>query len=64
MPFNFQGQVCLQNSIVYTAAATLRTWVAVPAREAWLRRIPTDVANLAFSAFAPAYAFVSLLYFV
>lgn len=64
MPFNFQGQVCLQNSIVYTAAATLMTWVAVPAREAWLRRIPTDVANLAFSAFAPAYAFVSLLYFV
>jgi len=64
MPFNFQGQICLQNSIVYTLAATLVAWVAYPAREAWLRRVPDDVANLAFSAFAPAYAFVSLLYFV
>ncbi|MBO7674452.1 MAG: putative ABC transporter permease [Atopobiaceae bacterium] len=64
MPFNFQGQVCLQNSLVYTLAATLVTWIAYPARDAWLRRVPADAANLAFSALAPAYAFVNLLYFV
>lgn len=64
MPLNFQGQVCLQNSLVYTLAATLVTWIAYPARGAWLRRVPADAANLAFSAFAPAYAFVNLLYFI
>lgn len=64
MPFNFQGQVCLQNSLVYTTAATFVAWVAYPARDAWIRRVPTDAANLAFSAFAPVYAFVSLIYFV
>lgn len=64
MPFNFQGQVCLQNSLVYTTAATILTWLAVPARESWLRRVPTDAANLAFSALAPAYALLHLIYFV
>ncbi|MDO4807940.1 MAG: putative ABC transporter permease, partial [Coriobacteriales bacterium] len=62
MPFNFQGQVCLQNSLVYTTAATLVAWLAYPTRDAWLRRLPADAANLGFSALAPAYAFVSLLY--
>lgn len=63
MPFNFQGQICLQNSLVYTTAATLVAWLAYPVRDKWLRRVPSDAANVAFSALAPAYAFVSLLYF-
>ena len=64
MPFNFQGQVCLQNSLVYTTAATLATWVAYPARDRWLRRLPKDVADLGFAAMAPAYVLLSLVYFV
>lgn len=64
MPFNFQGQVCLQNSLVYTAAATFVTWVAYPARDAWLRRLPEDVANLGFWSFIPAYTLLSFIYFI
>ena len=64
MPFNFQGQICLQNSLVYTTAATLVAWIAYPARDSWLRRVPADAANLAFSAFAPVYAFLCFIYFV
>ena len=64
MPFNFQGQICLQNSLVYTTAATFVTWLAYPARMRWISRLPTDVTNLSFSALAPTYAFLCLTYFV
>lgn len=64
MPFNFQGQICLQNSLIYTTAATLVAWVAYPAREKWLRRIPSDLANLVYSGFMPAYAFLCATYFI
>ncbi|MDO4538577.1 MAG: putative ABC transporter permease [Coriobacteriales bacterium] len=63
MPFNFQGQICLQNSLVYTAAATLLTWIAYPARQKWLRSVPTDLANSLFSGLVPSYAFLCLTYF-
>ena len=64
MPFNFQGQICLQNSLVYTAAATLVAWWAYPAREAWLKRLPSDLVNTVYSALVPAYAFLCFTYFV
>ena len=64
MPHNFMGQVCLQNSLVYTTAATLVSWVFYPARDAWLRRMPADLVNMSYSAFAPVYAFLCLTYFV
>ena len=64
MPFNFQGQICLQNSIVYTTAATLVTWLAYPARDQWLRRMPADLVNLLDSSLAAIYAFLCLTYFV
>ena len=64
MPFNFQGQICLQNSLIYTTAATLVAWVAYPARERWLRRVPSDLANFVYSGFMPAYAFLCATYFI
>ena len=64
MPFNFQGQICLQNSLIYTTAATLIAWVAYPARERWLRRVPSDLANFVYSGFMPAYAFLCATYFI
>ncbi len=64
MPFNFQGQICLQNSLVYTAAATLVAWLAYPACDKWLRRMPADLINLEFSALMPTYALLCLTYFV
>ena len=64
MPFNFQGQVCLQNSLIYTTAATFVAWVAYPARERWPRRVPSDLANLVYSGFMPAYVFLCATYFI
>ncbi len=64
MPFNFQGQICLQNSLVYSIAATLVAWIAYPARQRWLSRLPSDVANAGFSAILPTYAYLCLLYFL
>jgi hypothetical protein len=49
---------------VYSVAATLITWLAYPSRERWLRTLPPDVANTAFSALVPAYAFISFIYFL
>ena len=63
MPYNFQGQICLQNSLVYSTAATALTWLLYPARERWLQRLPPDVANVFFAAYAPVYAFLCLIYF-
>lgn len=64
MPFNFMGQVCLQNSLVYTIAATLIVWVVYPLMDRQIRRSPRDVANGAFWGLAGAYVFLALLHFV
>lgn len=64
MPFNFMGQVCLQNSLVYTVAATLIVWVVYPAIDADIRRLPRDVADGVFWGLAGAYGFLALLHFV
>ena len=64
MPFNFMGQVCLQNSMVYTIAATLIVWVVYPLMDRQIRRSPRDVADGVFWGLAGAYGFVALLHFV
>ena len=63
LPFNFMGQVCLQNSITYSIAATLIVWVFYPLMDTALRRMPRGVANaLAFGLFG-MYLFLAMLYF-
>jgi len=64
MPFNFMGQVCLQNSLVYTIAATLIVWVVYPVMDRQIRRTPRDVADAVFWGVAGAYGFLALLHFV
>lgn len=64
MPFNFMGQVCLQNSLVYSIAATLIVWVVYPAMDTGLRRLPRDVADALFWALAGIYGFLAMLHFV
>ena len=64
MPFNFMGQVCLQNSLVYTVAATLIVWVVYPLMDRGLRKIPRSVADAIFVALVGIYAFEALLHFV
>ena len=64
MPFNFMGQVCLQNSLVYTLAATIIVWLVYPAMDKGLRRLPSDMADALFWALAGIYGFLALLHFV
>lgn len=64
MPFNFMGQVCLQNSLVYTIAATLIVWLVYPLMDRALRKMPRWVVNATFVALAGIYAFEALLHFV
>jgi hypothetical protein len=64
MPFNFMGQVCLQNSLVYSIAATLIVWVVYPVMDTGLRRLPKDVADGLFWALAGTYVFLAALHFL
>ena len=64
IPFNFMGQVCLQNSLVYTIAATLIVWVFYPLLDRWIRRSPEGVVNaVAFGLFG-MYLFLAMLHFI
>ena len=64
LPFNFMGQVCLQNSLVYTIAATLIVWWVYPAMDRFLHRLPKRYADGIFFALVGMYAFLAMLYFV
>ena len=63
MPFNFMGQVCLQNSMVYSIAATLIVWVVYPLMDRALHRAPRGVANAIAFALMGMYLFLAMLYF-
>ena len=64
LPFNFMGQVCLQNSTVYTVAASLILWIFYPLMDRGLRRMPRSFADGLFFALLGAYAFSALLHFM
>ena len=64
MPFNFMGQVCLQNSLVYSIAATLIVWVVYPFMDSVLHRAPRGVTNAIAAGLIGMYLFLAMLYFV
>lgn len=64
LPFNFMGQVCLQNSLVYSIAATLIVWVVYPLMDSALRRAPRGVVNAIAFGLLGMYLFLALLHFV
>ena len=64
MPFNFMGQVCLQNSMVYSIAATLIVWVFYPLMDAILHRAPRGVVNAVAVGLLGTYLFLAMLYFI
>lgn len=63
LPFNFMGQVCLQNSMTYSIAATLIVWVFYPLMDTALRRMPRGVANAIAFGLLGMYLFLAMLYF-
>jgi uncharacterized membrane protein len=64
LPFNFMGQVCLQNSTVYTVAASLILWIFYPLMDRGLRRMPRAASDALFFALLGIYAFSALLHFM
>ena len=64
MPFNFMGQVCLQNSMVYSIAATLIVWVVYPLMDTALHRAPRGVVNAIAVGLLGMYLFLAMLYFI
>ncbi len=64
LPFNFMGQVLLQNTLVYSAAATFILWVVYPLMAKALHRAPQSVVNGAFFGLVGFYAFLEVLYYV
>ena len=64
MPFNFMGQVCLQNTTVYSVAATIIVWVVYPLMDSALRRAPRGVVNAVAFGLIGMYLFLAMLHFV
>ena len=63
LPFNFMGQICLQNSLVYSIAATLIVWVFYPLLDTALRRMPRGAADAIAFGMLGMYLFLAMLYF-
>ena len=64
LPFNFMGQVCLQNSMVYSLAATLIVWVVYPLMDKGIRKLPKIAVDAAFWFLAGVYGFCAMLHFM
>ena len=64
LPFNFMGQIVLQNTFVYSVAATFIVWVLYPLMAKALHRMPRRSANGLFFALVAFYLFLELLYYV
>ena len=64
LPFNFMGQIVLQNTLVYSVAATFIVWVVYPLMAKWLHRMPPRYANGLFVGFVAFYVFLEVLYYV
>lgn len=64
MPFNFMGQVCLQNGLGFAFAASVIAWVVYPLLERLLNRLPKSVMNVACIVFTSLFLVAQTLYLV
>ena len=64
LPFNFMGQIVLQNTLVYSVAATFIVWVLYPLMAKALHRMNPRFANGMFFGLVAFYLFLELLYYV
>ena len=64
MPFNFMGQVCLQNVVGFAVAASLIAWFVYPWLERTLAKLPANVMNIAFVVVGVAFLVAQTLYLV
>lgn len=64
MPYNFQGQVCLQNSLFYTVLATWGVWRLFPRLERAIAGVEDEVLDGVFVGLGSFFVFLELLYHV
>lgn len=64
MPFNFMGQICLQNTLLFGVVATLMTWVVYPALQREYLKLPEPMRQTFFVAVLAFYAIVVCLYVI
>lgn len=60
MRFNFQGQVCLQNSLFYSILATWGVWQLLPTLEKLMSRASNTMLDGIFVGFGSFFGFISL----
>ena len=64
MPFNFMGQVCLQNVIGFAFAASIIAWFVYPWLERTIAKLPVNAVNIAFVVTGVAFLVSAMLYLV
>ena len=64
MPFNFQGQVCLQNSLFYTVVATWAVWGLFPPMENAIANASDTALDGTLVGLGSFFVFLELLYHV
>ena len=64
MPYNFQGQICLQNSLFYTLVATWGVWRLFPIMERRLARTDELAIEGQLVSFGSIFLMLELLYHV
>ena len=62
MRFNFQGQICLQNSLFYSIIATWGVWWLLPVLEKAMARAGNVALDGALVGFGSFFIFLELLY--
>ena len=62
MRFNFQGQVCLQNSLFYSILATWGVWQLLPVLEKLMKRIGDTALDGALVGLGSWFVLLELLY--
>jgi uncharacterized membrane protein len=63
-PFNFMGQICLQNALAFGAVATVMVWVIFPAAESFILTLSDDQANVSFVAIAIVWLLLAAFYLI
>lgn len=64
LPFNFLGQICLQNGIGFAFVSSLIAWVAYPLLERLIAKVPSNVMSVAFVAVFTAFMVTLTLYHI
>jgi uncharacterized membrane protein len=62
MPFNFMGQICLQNAVAFGVVATLMVWLLYPLFERLLRRLSHDIMQVIFVSVVVFFSILMSLY--